>query len=52
MIKGTVMPARYQVELLPSPQLQSHAQVKQAYFLMKILREDLRKMVDFIFFIT
>ena len=42
------MQVRYQVELLPSPQLQRHAQVKQTVSNI-ILREALRNMIDFNF---
>ena len=43
------MQVRYQVELLPSPQLQRHAQVKQTVSNI-ISREALRNMIDFFFF--
>ena len=49
MIKRIVMQVRYQVELLPSPQLQRHAQVKQTVSNI-ISREALRNMIDFFFF--
>ena len=43
------MQVRYQVELLPSPQLQRHAQVKQTVSNI-ISREALRNMIDFFFY--
>ena len=42
------MQVRYQVELLASPQLQRHAQVKQTVSNI-ISREALRNMIDFFF---
>ena len=45
------MQVRYQVELLASPQLQRHAQVKQTVSNI-ISREALRNMIDFFFFIV
>ena len=44
------MQVRYQVELLASPQLQRHAQVKQTVSNI-ISREALRNMIDFFFFL-